>query len=96
MEASRESKCVMEFPCNLGGKNIRLRSEVIDADLPLLLGNNSLEKADAVLHIKKKAEIFTEVLEVNKTDSGHYSLTIDKQSKEKEIDYRDLLCFIFC
>ena len=45
----RKSKCLLEFPCNLGGKNIKLRAEVIDAELPLLLGNNSLEKAKAVL-----------------------------------------------
>lgn len=71
----RKSKCVLEFPCNLGGKNIRLRSEAIDAELPLLLVNNCLEKADAVLPIgQKKAEIFGETIEMKKTDSGHYSL----------------------
>ena len=33
----RNSKCVLEFPCCLDGLDIKLRSEVIDADLPLLL-----------------------------------------------------------
>ena len=88
----RKSKCLLEFPCNLGGKNIRLRSEVIDAEIPLLLGNNSLEKADAVLHIgQKKAEIFGETLEMKKTDSGHYSLSIDNQSEKEEFENEDVM-----
>ena len=91
----RKSKCLLEFPCSLGGKNIRLRSEVIDAELPLLLGNNSLEKAEAVLHIgKKKAEIFGEVLDMNKTDSGHYSLSINTQSEREVFEHTDIMCLL--
>ena len=91
----RKSKCLLEFPCNLGGKNIKLRSEVIDAELPLLLGNNSLEKADAVLHIgKKKAEIFGDVLEMKKTNSGHYSLSINNQIGNEVFDYNDIMCLV--
>ena len=91
----RKSKCRIDFPCNLGGKNLRLRAEVIDAELPLLLGNNSLEKANAVLHIgKKKAEIFGEVLDMKKTDSGHYSLWINNQDEKEIIDYKNILCLV--
>ena len=91
----RESKCLLDFPCNLGGKNLRLRSEVIDAELPLLLGNNSLEKAGAVLHIgKRKVEIFGEVLDMKKTDSGHYSLVISNPDMKEVIDYKDILCLV--
>ena len=91
----RKSKCLLEFPCNLGGKNIKLRAEVIDAELPLLLGNNSLEKAEAVLHIgKKKAKLFGEVLDMAKTDSGHYSLSINSQPEDEVIDPNDVKCLV--
>ena len=91
----RKSKCLLEFPCSLGGKNIRLRAEVIDAELPLLLGNNSLEKAEAVLYIgQKKAEIFGEVLDMNRTDSGHYSLSINTQSEREVFEHTDIMCLV--
>ena len=90
----RKSKCLLEFPCNLGGKNIKLRAEVIDAELPLLLGNNSLEKAEAVLHIGKKKELFGEVLDMAKTDSGHYSLSIKSQPEDEVIDPNDVKCLV--
>ena len=66
----RNSKCILEFPCCLGGLNIKLRSEVIDADLPLLLGNNSLEKAEAILDIgKRKIQLFNKILSMSSTSS---------------------------
>ena len=48
-----------------------MRSEVIDANLPLLLGNNSLKKARAVIDIGNKTmELFGDKLNMAKTKSG--------------------------
>ena len=38
----RESKGTVIFPCNIANKDVRIRTEVIDADLPLLIGNTTL------------------------------------------------------
>ena len=54
---------MLEFPCCLDGLNIKLRSEIMDAELPFLLRNNSLEKAKVVLDIgNKKIKLFDNTL----------------------------------
>ena len=73
----RPSKCLVRLPCNLAGKNITLSTEVVDADIPLLIGNSSLEKANAVLHIAPcKVELMGNTIPMEKTDSGHFSIEI--------------------
>ena len=73
----RPSKCLVRLPCNVAGKNILLSTEVVDAEIPLLLGNSSLEKAKAVLHIAPcKVELLGAVIPMEKTESGHYSIQV--------------------
>ena len=52
---------------------------VVKADFPLLLGNTSLNKSDAVLFPGREKAIFmgTEVT-MKETSTGHFSLRIDK------------------
>ena len=73
----RNSKGIVVIPCSIGGKNIRLKTEVVDAEFPLLLGNSFLKKAGAVLHLREeKALILGSEVEMKETDSGHYALGI--------------------
>ena len=73
----RISKGVVIFPCNIGGRNIKLRTEVVDAEFPLLLGNTFLKKAGAVLNIRgEKARIFGNEVDMKETSSGHFTLTV--------------------
>ena len=83
----RPSRCVVRLPCNLAGKNVSLTTEVVDADIPLLIGNSSLEKANAVLHIAPcKVELMgTEIL-MEKTDSGHFSIEVKTPNEAKETE----------
>ena len=85
----RPSKCLVRLPCNVAGKNILLSTEVVDAEIPLLLGNSSLEKAKAVLHIAPcKVELLGAVIPMEKTESGHYSIQVKvpmKEDKETEM-----------
>ena len=41
---TRDSKGSVVFPSNIANKDIRIRAEVIEADLPLLNSNTTLEK----------------------------------------------------
>ena len=65
--------------CHMAGRNVKMTSEVVEADFPLLLGNTSLNKSDAVLFPGREKSIFmdTEVT-MKETSSGHFSLRIDK------------------
>ena len=75
----RQSKGVVTFPCHLAGKNVRIRTEVVDADFPLLLGNSMLKKVGAVLHLREeKAVIMGCEVKMRETSSGHFSLKIEK------------------
>ena len=38
------------FPCHFAGHNVRITTEVVQADFPLLIGNTLLKKANAVLY----------------------------------------------
>ena len=84
----RPSRCQVRLPCNLAGKNVSLSTEVVDADIPLLIGNSSLEKANAVLHIAPcKVELLGTVIPMEKTDSGHFSIDIkNPQPEENETE----------
>ncbi len=73
----RMSKVVVIFPCSIGGRNIKLRTEVVDADFPLLLGNSFLKKVGAVLHIRdEKALILDAKVDMKEASSGHFTLSI--------------------
>ena len=73
----RKSKGVVVFPCSIGGKNIKLRTEIVDAEFPLLLGNSFLKKSGAVLHIREEmALILGSKVDMKETTSGHFTLSI--------------------
>jgi hypothetical protein len=85
----RPSKCLVRLPCNLAGKNVTLSTEVVEADIPLLIGNSSLEKANAVLHIAPcKVELMGSQIPMEKTASGHFSIELKipkPEDKETEM-----------
>ena len=54
-----------------------LRSEVVEADFPLLLGNSMLKKAGTILHLADaKAVIMGCEVPMQETTSGHFTLKI--------------------
>ena len=73
----RQSKCLITFPCHLAGKNVKMKSEVVEADFPLLLGNSMLKKAGAVLHLADpKAILMGSEVPMHETTSRHFTLKI--------------------
>ena len=67
----------MTLPCNLGGQlDILVRTEVVDADFPLLIGN-TLKKALAVLSFNIMViKLVGKEIALKETNSGHYSISI--------------------
>ena len=89
----RKSKGAVVFPCFLAGMNIKMRSEVVEADFPLLLGNSMLKRADAVLFLREeKAIILNKSVDMRETGSGHYCLKIELPKEGLEMSKLNSLC----
>ena len=69
-----------EIPAYLAGKEITIRTDVVDSDIPLLLSIKSMKKAGIILDlVNDSAEIFGKVVSLNHTSSGHYCVSIAKE-----------------
>ena len=79
---TRPSKCLVKLPCHLAGRNVSMKIEVVDADIPLLVGNSTLKKAKAVLHIaERKVEVMGTKIDMTETSSGHFRIPIGLPSE---------------
>ena len=73
----RKSKGIIILPCSIGGKNIKLKTEIVEAEFPLLLGNTFLKRASAVLFIgEEKARILESEVSMKETCTGHFAIKI--------------------
>ena len=71
----RNWKTAMILPCTIAGKNISIRTEVVEADIPLLVGNNTLKKANAILYIiKNEVELLGVRVAMKETKSDTLAL----------------------
>ena len=65
------------LPCIIGDNKVILITEVVDAKIPLLIGTNYLEKAEAKLDFGSlSAEFFGERVEMFKVGSGHFCIQL--------------------
>lgn len=85
---------VVSLLCNLGGKlDMTIQVEVVQADLPLLLGNTTLKKALAVLYLgENKIKLLNEVMDLEDTDSGHFSISVQASNACKGIKVSETVC----
>ena len=71
----------------IGGRSLKLKTEVIDEDLPLLLGNSSLKLACAVIDVRfKKFSIFGKDVDLSEESSGHFSVEISPPPTEESTE----------
>ena len=70
------------IPATVVGKEILIKTDVVQSDIPLLLSKESMKKAGVKLDLQKDtAEIFGVDVTLNETSSGHYCVPIDKQEE---------------
>ena len=78
----RHSKYSEKFPCVNSGRLLKLRTEIILEDLPLL-GNCSLKLACAVIDVVlRKFAIFGNEMELSEESSVHFSIKISPLSQD--------------
>lgn len=67
------------IPAHLAGKDVDIKTDVVDSDIPLLMSRTAMKKAGMKLDLTTdRAEIFGEPIDLNVTSSGHYCVPIDK------------------
>ena len=69
--------------CVTGGRLLKLRTEIIEEDLPLLLGSCSLKLACVVIDVGlRKFSIFGNEMYLTEEPSGHFSIEISPPSQD--------------
>ena len=72
------SKFCVHLPCRLGGKDVMIKADVIESDIPLLLSLDALRKAHFKLDLEKdEAKIFGRTVSLNYTSSGHMCVPVE-------------------
>ena len=72
-----ESQKCVDFPCVLAGKSIRIKTDVVACNIPLLLSKSSMKRAGMIINLKNDTvDIFGNSVKLNTTSMGHYVLPI--------------------
>ncbi|CAC5413707.1 unnamed protein product [Mytilus coruscus] len=75
------------IPAQIGSTNCKIETEIVKADIPLLLSKASLKKAGTVLDFKNdRAIMFNKPVELEFTSSGHYCVNIVKTKPEIHVN----------
>ncbi len=71
---SKEAVCI---PAVMAGQQVRINTDVVDSDIPLLLSKDSMKKARVKLDLEHDAaEILGVRVPLNSTTSGHYCVPL--------------------
>ena len=76
-ESFQSSKKV-KLPAKIGNKNVQIETDVVEAEIPMLLSKMSMKKADAKLDfVQDSVDMFGERMKLNFTTSGHYMINLN-------------------
>ncbi len=65
------------FPCEIAGVNCTVTTDVVESDIPLLLGKPAMKAAKVVMDLENdKASFFGREIDLQCTSSGHYCVPL--------------------
>jgi len=77
-----KSKGEYSLPANIAGKDVTVKTDVVDSDIPLLLSRAAMKVAGVKMDLQNDtATIMGKEVALNLTSSGHYCIPIDKTQK---------------
>ena len=77
----------IKLPAWIGKTKLTIETEIVDADIPLLIGANSLEKSKAVLDFcNMKAKFFSTEVDMVKVSTGHFCISLLPETFETPVD----------
>ena len=75
------------IPAKIGDTVCKIKTEVVQNDIPLLLSKESLKRANVVLDIKNdKAVLFGNGVKLKQTSSSHYCVTLKNACSNRGAD----------
>ena len=76
------SKGELKLPAVIAGKEVFIRTDVVDSDIPLLLSRRAMKTAGVKMDLESDtAMIFGKDVALNLTTSGHNCIPIDRAEK---------------
>jgi len=77
-----KSKAEYQLPGVMAGKQVTIKTDVVESDIPLLLSRSAMKTAGVKMDLENDtATIFGKEVVLNLTSSGHYCIPIDKSEK---------------
>ena len=74
----RQSLGFYSIPCSIGNKNIILKLDIVECDIPCLISKEAMKRGGVVIDVADdKIDIFGQKMKLNTTNSGHYILPLD-------------------
>ena len=72
----------VSIPAQIGKREVSIKTDVIDNELPLLLSKEAMKKAQTKIDFTKdKINILSQKMDIKFTSSGHYSIPIARHNK---------------
>ena len=82
----RKSMGSVQLPTIIGDMKIDIMVDIVDAEIPLLIGSNSMEVGEAVLNFRDKtATFFHQEVQMVKLNSGHFCIELFKENINQTI-----------
>ena len=79
---SVKSEKSVTFPAKIGHKNIMIKTDVIDTDLPLLSSKSAMKKANVKIDFSSNTvSILDQKVNIDFTSTGHYAVPISKTNQ---------------
>ena len=89
------SSKTVKFPAKIGDRKCNISTEVVNADIPLLLSKESLQKAGTILDLKRdKAEMFNKDIPLELTSSGHYCISVLDGYENEDVKPEDITLIV--
>ena len=90
-----KSKKLSIIPATIADTRCNIETEVVSADIPLLLSKSSLQKAETVIDTKNdKAEMFNKIVNLEQTSSGHYCINILAENDQEDVTPQEIALIV--
>ena len=84
---TRSSRGCVSLPTMIGDKKVSIKVEIVEAEIPLLIGSNSMQAAKALLDFgEMKAVFFEEEIQMYKVGSGLFCIDLMANNMECHIN----------
>ena len=80
---SLASEGTVKLPALIGSQHVTIETEIIDANIPMLLSKDAMKRAGTILNfITDQVEMLGEIHDLVSTTSGHYAIPLSKANSK--------------